>query len=374
MSAEAGSAVADSVLTIDLDALAENWRSLAAKAPHAECGATVKADAYGLGIARVAPALWAAGCRTFFVAHLDEGIALRAILPEATIHVFNGRRAETDAEFVLHRLRPVLNTLEDLDAWAALAGTRDEVLPATLHVDTGMSRLGLDRRETARLIDAPEIARAAHVTAVMSHLARAEDADDPMNAEQLARFEAVRAVLPGVAGSLANTGGVLLGPAYQQDLMRPGIGLYGGEPFVEAEPVVTLGARILQVREIGAGETVGYGATWTAARPSRIATVACGYADGYIRAAGNRAHGRLAGRDVPMVGRVSMDLITFDVTDAPPEDAHPGALIEMFGPGVRIDRAADAAGTIAYEFLTRLGTRFERVYTGGHGGTGDARP
>jgi alanine racemase len=346
-------------LEIDCDAIAANWQQLSARAAPGACGAAIKADAYGLGAAPVGRALLAAGCRHFFVAHLDEGLALRDTLgPAPMIAVLNGFAPGADDAA---GLTPVLNHRGDLAAWAGLGRA------AILHVDTGMARLGLDAAEVAALQADPTPLRHVPLRYLMTHLACADTPAHPLNATQLARFTAIRAGLPALPISLANSSGLFLGADFASDLARPGCALYGlnptpGQPN-PMRPVVRLTAPILQLREIPAGASVGYGASWVAPRPCRIATVAAGYADGYLRSLSGQSFGRLAGRPVPLVGRVSMDLLTFDVTDAPPPAV--GAAIELIGPDNPPDDIAARAGTIGYEVLTSLGTRYARVHRGG---------
>jgi alanine racemase len=344
----------DSLLTIDLDAIAANWRALGRLAAPAEAAAVVKADAYGLGLAPVGRALAAAGARQFFVALASEALALRAALgPGPVIHCLNGLMPGDTAAFAQASIRPVLNAPEQV-AWA-----RDSGLDCALQIDTGMNRLGL---ETAELAAAP--LEGLRLTLVMSHLACADEPGHPMNAAQRAAFAAMTADprLAGLPRSLAATGGTLLGADYHFDLVRPGVGLYGGLPFAAARPVVTLDVAVVQVRDVAAGEAVGYAAAWVAPRPSRIATIASGYADGLIRAMGGRLaawHGDVA---LPLVGRVSMDLITLDATDAP--GLKPGETVRLLGARQGVDAMAEAAGTIGYEILTSLGTRWPRRYEG----------
>ena len=353
------------VLTIDLSAVADNYRRLAERVWPAGCAAVVKADAYGLGMARVAPALAAAGCADFFVAHLDEGIALRALLPDAAIYVLNGALRGAEPEFQRHALCPVLNHLAALDAWSAL-GRGGKPLPAALHIDCGMSRLGLDDQELAILAAAPARLDGVDLQLLMSHLACADQPDHPLNAEQLARFRAARGRLPATPASLANSSGIFLGPEYRFDMARPGAALYGvnpqpGRPNPMA-PVVRLQARILQVRRIDSPRTVGYGATHRAARPSTIATIALGYADGYLRSLSNRGSCLIGEHRVPVVGRISMDLVTLDVTGVPDGLARPGAVVDVIAPDHPVDAVAEEAGTIGYEILTSLGRRYQRRY------------
>ena len=374
--AMAEGACADAILTIDLAALAANYRLLRDRAAPAECGAAVKADGYGLGAEQVVSALAEAGCRTFFVANVDEGIALRrtlahrpdALIPDAVIYVLNGPEG-AESVLVEHDLRPVLNSLGNIAAWADCARRCSISLAAALHVDTGMARLGLPASELDPLVAEPRRLEGLHITCLMSHLACADSPAHPLNRLQLNAFRSARERLPTAPASLANSSGIFLGSDYHADLVRPGAALYGLTPCRESlnpmAQVVRLEARILQVREIDRGCTVGYGATHYADRPERIATVAAGYADGYFRSLSNRGSGSIAGRRVPLVGRVSMDLITFDVTDVPQEHAFPGAMVELIGPDYPVDAIAADAGTIGYEILTALGPRYRRVYVGG---------
>ncbi|WP_212525231.1 alanine racemase [Actibacterium sp. MT2.3-13A] len=344
-------------LTIDLDALVRNWKALDARSDSGvETAAVVKADGYGLGAGRVARALARAGARRFFVAAAEEGAALREALgrgPE--ICVFSGHMAgDTDMIGDLD-LVPMLNSVEQLTRhFEALPGR-----PFGIQLDTGMNRLGMEMAEWAAVA---EIALAAGPTLLMSHLACADERDHPQNAQQLEAFRAMTDGT-GVPRSLSATGGVLLGPEYHFELTRPGVGLYGGLPFDEAAPVAHLALPVIQTRELEAGESVGYGATWVAEEPCRIATVAGGYADGLIRAMGNRGYLFHDGEPCAIVGRVSMDLITVDITHL---SETPKAL-EILGQDQSVDDLADAAGTIGYEVLTSLGGRYARHYSGGAG-------
>jgi alanine racemase len=370
---------AGAVLTIDLDAIAANYRLLGDRSAPAECAAVVKANAYGLGAEKVVPALAAAGCRTFFVAHVDEGIVVRraladtsgGIAPESepAVYVLNGPPRNAEEVLAEHRLTPVLNSLADIDAWSAFARRTGAPRAAALHVDTGMSRLGLPPAELATVGGDAARLDGVRLTHVMSHLACADEPDHPLNHRQLNAFAAARGAFARTAGCLANSSGVFLGPRYHADMVRPGAALYGVAP-VPGEPnpmtqVVRLQGKILQVREIDSPETVGYGATHLAGRRETIATVAVGYADGYLRALSNRGSGYIGGIRVPLVGRVSMDLITFDVSAVPGSEARPGDMIDVIGPFNPIDMIAAEAGTIGYEILTGLGARYYRVYRGG---------
>jgi alanine racemase len=318
--------------------------------------AVVKADAYGLGLAGVVPALLAQACEQFFVARLEEGIALRALAPKTRIFVLDGAVPDTIPALMAHKLVPVLSSLEQIAAWRDARGGA-----AALHVDTGMNRLGLSPDDIAM---AATQASGIELVLVMSHLACGDDPASPMNAVQLAKFKAALAWLPSAPASLAASGGVFLGRDYHFDLVRPGIGLYGGhpQPGHGNNPMtcaVQLTGTVLQVRAIAAGESVGYGASFAATQPSTIATIALGYADGVLRSAGNKAGIVIKGRRAPLVGRVSMDLITADVTGL---DVAAGDVAELFGPALPVDDAAAAWGTISYELLTGLSRRIPRVY------------
>lgn len=353
------------LLTIDLGAIVANYQTLQARLGRVPCGAVVKADAYGLGLSEVAPALADAGCRTFFVAHLEEGVALRSHLPSPEIFVLNGAMDGDEQVFEAHDLAPTLNSLDQIDRWARFCRTRGS-RPAALHLDTGMSRLGLPEDELARLADDPGRLAGIDLRYVMSHLACAEEAQHPMNATQLAAFNAARARLPAMRACFTNSSGIFLGSAYHFDLARPGLALYGANPTPgQANPMraaVRLEARILQIREIDPPRTVGYGAAHRVDRRTKIATAAIGYADGYLRSLSGRGMGHVAGHPVPVIGRVSMDLTTLDVTNVPPAHLSPGAFVEIVGPHHAVDAVANEAGTIAYEILTSLGSRYRRHY------------
>ena len=361
--------VARARLTVDLDALAANHATLRQLAGSAEVAPVVKADGYGLGAGPIARRLWAEGARTFFVARLEEGEALRTELGgarPARILVLDGATAGSGPRLAHASLIPVLNSPAQVEAFAAYARANGP-MPAALHVDTGMHRLGLALDELAALAAAPDRLQGLDVQLLMSHLACAEDDEHRLNAQQAGRFRKALALMPGVAASLANTGGVFLGPAFHHQLVRPGIGLFGGGPFASPHPrleqVATLEAPILQVRAVAEGETIGYGAAFTAERAHRVAVVAAGYADGVLRSTAGRGRAWFAGGYRKILGRVSMDLMALDVTGC--EDARPGAMVELLGAHVTVDDAAEAAGTVSYEVLTRLGPRAERVYLGG---------
>jgi len=345
-------------LSIDLLAIVANYRLIAQRLKQTEVAAVVKADAYGLGARAVSRALAAAGSKTFFIAHVEEGAELRSAIPAATIYVLHGYAPEHRTLFAEHKLQPVLSSSGQVRDWLK-DGLRQ---PYALHVDTGMSRLGL------ALSDLATVQGAAAPALVMSHLATSDDSEHEKNREQLARFKAVAMRFPTARLSLAASGGCFLGDDFAFDLVRPGIALYGGNPQkTEPNPmrgVVTLTAPLVQVRSIDRGDTVGYGATYSASGPRRLGIAAMGYADGLMRSLSNRGQGVIAGVKCPIVGRVSMDLVTLDVTSVPEGAAHPGTAVEFIGPNQSVDELARAACTLPYEIYTRLGFRIDRSYTG----------
>lgn len=356
-------------LTIDLGALVANFRLLKSRAAPGDCAAAIKADAYGLGTEWVAPALATAGCRHFFVALLGEAIALRAVVPQAEIYVLSGPLGGDEAAFRDHRLIPVLNSRPQIERWRDWAKASGPA-PAAIHVDTGMSRLGLPPAELAWLAGDPAGLGAFPIPLLMSHLACSEEPDNPMNREQLGRWRAaLDRLLPPLSGrpilSFANSSGIFLGADFHFDLCRPGAALYGLNPTPAApnpmRQVVGLKARILQTRQIDAHQTVGYGAH-RATRATRLATLGLGYADGMPRSLSHVGAAYVGGIRAPFVGRVSMDLITIDVGAVPAHLAEPGAWVEILGPNQSADDLAKAAGTIGYEILTSLGRRYARQY------------
>ena len=357
---------------IDLGALVANWRTLGETAGEAECAAVVKADAYGTGMAEVAAALAAAGCATFFVATLDEAIALRGVLgPEPAILMFNGVLPGTGLETRAHGIVPVLNDLGQLQEWHDLANQSGRALAAALHPDTGMNRLGLTPGDVGVLANEPERMAGIDLRLVVSHLACGADGGNPMNGRQLVEFLRQKAALKPAPASLAASSGIFLGAGFHFEMVRPGIALYGGNPTPnDPNPmaeVVQIKGKIVQIRDVDSPQTVGYGAAFPVTGPAKIATVAVGYADGILRALGDKQNGEtwgsIGGVSVPMVGRVSMDLLTFDVTAAPTGAVHSGAWVDLVGgDAMTVDEAAGAADTIAYEILTSLGGRYHRQY------------
>jgi len=361
------------VLTVDLDALASNFKLLQAAGGRAECGATVKADAYGLGLGPVATRLAREGCRRFFVATLGEGITLRGVLPQTSIYVFDGVESGSEADFVRHDLVPVLNSFPQVQRWSAYARRGSSRLAGALHIDTGMNRLGMSEQEVTLLERAPQYLDGIALDHVMTHLACADQPEHPLNAQQIELFERLRARLPAAPTSIGASAATLIGGAYCGDIVRPGVALYGANPFSDREhslrEVVRLTARVLQVRELSREQSVGYGASCTLPPGTRLATVSVGYADGYLRSLGNRGMAAVAGVRVPVVGRVSMDLITLDVSALPAGAVQSGTQVELVGGAVPIDELARAAGTITYEILSSLGTRLQRVYVEAQAGS-----
>jgi alanine racemase len=365
---------ATGVLTVDLDAIVANWRKLEKTAVPAECAGVVKANAYGCGAEPVARALARAGCKTFFVANLDEARVVRAAAPSAALYSLGGFFANTGSVYAEIDCRPVIGDLNELAEWDVFCRRSGWSGGAAIHIDTGMNRLGLTISEAQGII--PRINAGDHgITLVMSHLVSAEQLHSPVNARQLTTFRETASLFSGVPASLANSSGIFLSPQFQFDLVRPGAALYGVNPTPEADnpmqPVVELKARIVQIRNIDRGETVGYGGTWTARRPTRLAIVAAGYADGYFRAASSNdgtrgAEVAVAGKRCPIAGRISMDLIAVDVTDLDKNAVRRGHMVTLIGEGITVDELAHHFGTIGYEVLTSLGRRFVRVYKGGN--------
>jgi len=370
---EAALAAYGAVLTVDLDAIVANWQKLQKTAVPAECAAVIKADAYGCGVGPVARALWKAGCKTFFVADLHEARAARAAVPQATLYTLGGYFRNTGEYYAEINCRPVIGDLHELAEWEAFCSGAEWSGGAAIHIDTGMNRLGLTLGDAQALT--PRIKTGFHgITLVMSHLASAEQLNNPSNARQLAAFRGIASEFTGVPASLASSSGIFLGMPFRFDLVRPGAALYGINPTPEADnpmlPVVDLKARIVQIRNAERSETVGYGGTWTAHRPTRLAIVAAGYADGYFRAASSNDGTRgaevvVAGQRCPIAGRISMDLMTIDITDLPPNAVRRGDMVTLLGEGITVDELAHYCGTIGYEVLTSLGHRYARIYKGG---------
>src|SRR5215831_7623770 len=367
------SAVTGGVLTIDLSAIEANWKRLAGMTLPVECAAVVKGDGYGCGLEPVTTKLYKAGCRTFFVADIPEGRRVRAIAADATIYVLAGVMPSTAPALADANLRPVINSPTELAEWDALVATTGWNGGAALHIDTGINRLGLSIDEGVAI--ATRAKSDSHgFTLLMSHLACADTPDHTLNDKQIRLFRELRILYRGIPSSLANSSGIFLGGTVHCDLVRPGAALYGVNPTPghknPMKPVIELKGRIIQVRHVGKGESIGYGAAFATARPTRLAIVAVGYADGYARA-GGAAKGKpaaeaiVAGRRCPAVGRVSMDVLAIDVTDLPDGSARRGDFATLIGGGIGVDEVGAATGTIGYEVLTSLGRRYHRIYKGG---------
>ncbi len=363
-------------LTIDLGALADNWRTMNRLSGKARAAAVLKANAYGIGIEPAAGTLYRAGARDFFVANAEEGVALRPVVPDGRIHILAGMWPGNEQLFFDNDLIPIINSEEQLAFFMSTLSERGDH-PCVLHVDTGMNRLGLTAEEALLLANDPARPASFSPILVMSHLACADDPSHPLNRRQLESFRTVTAAFEGIESSLANSGGVHLGPDFHFDLTRPGIAVYGGEAVNDMpnpmKPVVTAEARILLIRNARKGDTGSYGGSAQFTRDSRVAIAAVGYADGYHRslsgggvtlrqASPGGAYGFLHGVKIPQLGRVTMDLTLFDVTDLPENAARPGDYVELFGKNIAVDDVARAGGTIGYEMLTSLGSRYERAY------------
>jgi alanine racemase len=360
-------------LTVDLDAIADNWQTLTRRLFAVECGAVVKANAYGLGLEPVTARLAKAGCKTFFVADVAEARRARSRAREAAIYVLNGFSPEAANAFAELNVQPVINSTVELAEWDAFIATQGWRGGAAIHIDTGMNRLGMSAEEAAAL--APRLQQENHgITLLMSHLACAEVQDHPLNASQIRLFRELRMLYHGVSASLANSAGIFIGDTAHFDVARPGAALYGINPTPgRTNPmrnVLTLSGLVLQVRKVPQGESVGYGAAWNAKRASRIAVAALGYADGLLRAGSGpdrKAGGSaiVAKKRCPIVGYISMDLTCIDVTDLPNNAVRRGDSATFIGEDLLIDEVAASAGTIAYEVLVRLGSRCHLAYRGG---------
>lgn len=361
-------------LTIDLDAIASNWRTLLAHGKGADCAAVVKADAYGTGIEQTGPALAKAGCKTFFVAHLGEGERLRAVLPNATIYVLNGFPEQSGPLYKKSNLRPVLGSQDEILEWASFCKAENFAGEAAIHIDTGLNRLGVEPdlfRSLAASLNSKDIG--FNPTLVMTHLASSETLDTAQNDQQTKLFDKLAQLTPSIPASLCNSSAVMRDNFTRHALMRPGYALYGGNPTPwtsnPMQPVITLTAPILQVRSINEGERVGYNARWIAKRPTRLAVISAGYADGLMRLPPDTdkpvAEVLIGGTLCPVAGRLSMDLMIIDATDVPPAHLHRGADVTLIGGPLDIDRVGQTAGTIGYLILTSLSRRYQRRYLGG---------
>ncbi|MCH9807325.1 MAG: alanine racemase [Alphaproteobacteria bacterium] len=367
-------AQAAGVIIVDLDQIAANWQALNDHVGAANCAAVVKADAYGLGAQRIIPALSSAGAETFFVATLDEARVARSLAPNATVYVLDGLMPGSAAATKEIGAFPVISTIAEAEEWAALAPSRLEPVPCALHVDTGLNRLGLSAPEIHKLAANSHLLDRLDVKLVMSHLACADEPHNPKNAQQLSVFQILLPLLPSVPLSIAASDGLMLGPNFHFEMVRPGYAIYGGQASPDRQspvaPALEVHARVLQVRDVAPGQTIGYSATFHPDRLTRLAVIAAGYADGYLRhlsaADGEtRGHVAIAGQLCPIVGRVSMDLITVDITDLEDVEVKRGQWAQIIGPHITIEDIGRSSGTIGYEVLTRLSPRFTRVYLGG---------
>ncbi|WP_310619915.1 alanine racemase [Flexibacterium corallicola] len=359
-------------LTIDLDAICSNWKSLNSQVgSETTCAAVVKADAYGTGLSKVSKALYETGVRTFFTALPEEGDLVREAAPEAVIYVLGGLFHGRAPLYARSDLRPVLNSLEECLEWAQFCESLGKSLPVALHLDTGMNRLGFHGDDLKALLSDKVLFKALNISLVLSHLACADEPDHPLNAQQLATFKCLSSAFPDTPKSLANSSGVFLGEDYHFDLVRPGVALYGGNPTPYAKNPMKhsayVTAEVLQVRTVPKGATVGYGARQMATRDTRIAVINIGYADGMHRLTGSSdersgSYAYINQRRIPYFGRVSMDLIALDVTDVPSGLIERGSTIEVLGQNVSVDEVAFHANTVAYELLTSLGKRYKRFY------------
>ncbi|MGB3897762.1 MAG: alanine racemase [Mesorhizobium sp.] len=361
-------AAAGAVLTIDLDAVRENYRRLKARLGSGACAGVVKADGYGLGATEIATALRKEGCDTFFVAHVEEGVRLRAVLGNRpAIYILNGLPPGAEKEAVAAGLSAVINGSEQLVAWREAARRAGRKLPTAIQVDSGMARLGLSAAEVEAVAASADAFDGLDIRLVMSHLACADEPAHPANRAQLAEFERLRAMLPAAPASLANSSGIFLGPAYHFDLARPGAALYGINPTPGSKnpmlPVVRLEAKVIQTRTLAAGAGIGYGHTVVTEGPVETATISLGYADGWRRRAMAAAH--FEGVSLPFIGRVSMDSIILDISALPAGRLKAGDFVQMIGPAQTLDQVAGLTETIGYEILTSLGHRFHRQYIGG---------
>ncbi len=364
---ELDSAGACGLLTIDLGALRDNYLALCRRTAPVNVAAVVKADAYGLGAGRVAPVLYDAGCRDFFVAHFHEALRLKPYLPtDARIHVLNGLQPGSEITCADADIIPVLNSLEQVANWSNLARERRKPLPAALQFDTGMSRLGLPPEESAALVADPALLDGIDLRFIMSHLACADEPEHTANGAALANMRKTADQFPGARVCFANSGGIFLGGGFHGDLARAGIALYGGAPVCgepnPMKPVVRLAVKVIQTRTVPAGTAVGYGAAYVTQQETRLATISAGYADGLLRHLSDRGAAWFGDVRLPIVGRVSMDSMTLDVSALPEGTLKLGSLVEFIGPHQTLEDVADAAGTISYEILTSLGQRYHREY------------
>jgi len=357
---------AQATLTIHLGRIIENYKNCKILANGTECAAMVKADAYGMGIEQVAPALFhKSGCRIFFVANLAEAMTLRSLIPKADIYVLNGIFPAHMDYFMAHNIRPVLNDLDQIRLWAACRSQSRP--PCAIHFDTGINRLGLSPEETNAFITDTALRDKLDIALIMSHLACSDEASHPLNEKQLSDFKAITHHFPKCKASLANSGGILLGPDYHFDLVRPGLLLFGGNPTGGTMPeniqvAFQITGKILQIRPVQKGQSVGYGATWTADEPRHIATINIGYADGYLQMFNNCGMAYLNGQFIPLVGRVSMDMMALDVTGINISEIDVSCDVEILGEHITLEMASEVSSLSQYEILTGVRNRYQRIY------------
>lgn len=359
-----------SVISINLKEIQHNY-SLTQRSLKSNCqiAAVVKANSYGLGMEKIAQALYVQGCRVFCVAFIEEGLKLRQVLPseEVKIFVFCGVLSGTEGEFINARLTPVLVDQEQVDRWSKAARLKSHPLPAVLHVDTGMTRNGLSFQDVIKISQEPDLLKAFSLQMIISHLASSDEPENPQNEEQRDVFEQCLKMLPKAAASLANSNGISLGEAYHYEYVRPGLGLYGyATPYPESDNLrgcMTLYARIVQVQDVQSGQTIGYNATYKCPSPKRLATLGIGYADGILRELSNKGHVYIGGRVAPILGRISMDFMVVDATGIPEEFCHVNAWVTMYPTAQNLREMASFAGTTPYELLTSLGHRSYRIYS-----------
>jgi alanine racemase len=366
----ASDSYAPAELIIDLDALSSNYRRMQKELRDTECAAVVKADAYGIGAKIIAPVLYKAGAKSFFFANLNEALEVRTEMKEGDFYVFNGLSDAGPDVFIEHGMFPVLNSLSQLQTWHAAANNKGQSLHAMVNLDTGMSRLGLCEKETSQLIHDSSMLDAIDKPVLMTHLCSADDYQSKANPRQLLEFRQTAAKLPSARLSLANSSSTFLGKNYHFDLARPGAALYGLNPTPHTtnpmSPVVEARIKVLQIREIPVGRSVGYGCSYISEKPTRIATIALGYADGYQRVRANPSSIVINGQSAPVIGRVSMDAITVDISAFNEQEVHEGSMVSFIDATHDVDCVAKEAGTIGYEVLTSLGQRYRREYKGGN--------
>jgi len=358
----------NSFLEVNIDLIVNNYRLIKNKVGDTECAAVLKADAYGMGASIIAKALDKAGCSIYFVATIDEGLELRACFGKNKnkIVVLSGLLEGTGDVFYKNKLTPVLNDLEQIQRWGIYNREKKRSAPSIIHIDTGMNRLGLTIDEFQHIVERPNELHGLQVEWVMSHLACGDQPGDAMNPKQLSLFSNAKETLPKVKASLSNSGGVFLGQSYHLDMVRPGIALYGSVsrsiPVNPLNQVIKLYSRILQIRTLSSGATVGYGASYRVSEKIRVATVGLGYADGYLRSLSNCSYVFFNNIRLPVIGRISMDYITVDITKIAAEKIKTGDFIEVIGDKFTLDDLATVANTVPHEILTRLGTRHHRIY------------